>query len=276
MKLLLVAGLHRDAAKVLWLLEEAPKADVLVLGGDLLQIFSNIPAHEQISGVRRTLDVLAEQFPFVVCSSGNHDFFEGEGSRMSSASPAWMHKIEVPNLIGDGQTRQVGDGTDGKTGMIVSTIPWPVTSRELEIEGRKMSYHDFVKGLLRQGRQLRHETGLPWLLVAHEPPGGTPLAANYQAIEAEFTRQMLESVDPDFSYHGHLHEILEVAGGSWHHTVGISTCFNAGQTEPRRHPNCILLEIGGTTEWTATLFKEGIPSEKIKGQRSKNYRSLMI
>ena len=41
MRLLLTSDLHRDAKKLLWLLDEAPNHDALFVAGDLLDIFSN-------------------------------------------------------------------------------------------------------------------------------------------------------------------------------------------------------------------------------------------
>jgi Icc-related predicted phosphoesterase len=53
MKLLLTADLHRDARKLLWLLEEAPEHDALLVAGDLLDIFSNTGFADQKSGILR-------------------------------------------------------------------------------------------------------------------------------------------------------------------------------------------------------------------------------
>jgi len=53
MRLLLTNDLHRDGSKLLWLLEEAPTYDALLVAGDLLDIFSKTDFEDQKSGTLR-------------------------------------------------------------------------------------------------------------------------------------------------------------------------------------------------------------------------------
>jgi Icc-related predicted phosphoesterase len=75
----------------------------------------------------------------------------------------------------------------------------------------------------------------------HEPPIDTALAVNYLATEAAFTRRIIESAQPDFSLHGHIHEAPTRDGGSWREQLGATLCFNAGQSRIGELPNFILL-----------------------------------
>jgi predicted phosphodiesterase len=56
MRILLTSDLHRDGKKLLWLLDEAPAHDALLVAGDHLDIFSNTGLSEQKSCVLRWRD----------------------------------------------------------------------------------------------------------------------------------------------------------------------------------------------------------------------------
>ncbi|MEI6036284.1 MAG: metallophosphoesterase, partial [Verrucomicrobiae bacterium] len=78
MRLLLTSDLHRDGKKLLWLLDEAPEHDALLVAGDLLDIFSNSGFIEQKSGVLRCRNTFLKSRKSLAWCSGNHDFFNGD------------------------------------------------------------------------------------------------------------------------------------------------------------------------------------------------------
>jgi hypothetical protein len=213
MRILLTSDLHRDGKKLLWLLDEAPTHDALLVAGDHLDIFSNTGLSEQKSCVLRWRDgVLRAGKSFAWCS-GNHDFFHGEDTAMSAGSPLWMK--ETP-----GHSRCATDGESRLTGtargqIAITTIPWPVTGDTILIDGYRTNYLDFVKRLLHAGRKIKEKERVPWIILNHEPPGGTPLSATYVAPEADFARRIIEAAEPDFSLHGHVHQAPTAPGGSW-------------------------------------------------------------
>lgn len=255
MRLLLTSDLHRDGKKLLWLLDEAPEHDALLVAGDLLDIFSNTGFTDQKSGTLLWRHgVLNARKSFAWCS-GNHDFFNGEHTPMAAASPFWMcEQPSTKNCVTDGESRILE--TRGGC-LAISTIPWPVHGCDLVFNGYRTTYIDFVRGILKTGRKIKEEESIPWIVLCHEPPGGTPLSANYSAPEADFARRIIEASEPDFSLHGHVHEAPTSPGGSWIWQLGPTVCFNAGQSPPGEPLHHILLEWRGPSEWTATWSGSG-------------------
>lgn len=168
---------------------------------------------------------------------------------MSAASPEWMRKSACTgNYVTDGESRLL---TVGDERLAVTTLPWPVHGGDLVIDGYRTTYLDFIRNLLRAGRKLQVEEKVPWILLNHEPPGETPLAATYTAPEADFARRIVEAAKPDFSLHGHIHQAPTARGGSWIWQLEKTVCFNAGQSPPGALPHYIILEWRGAGNWTA-------------------------
>lgn len=264
MKLLLVSDLHRDGKKLLWLLEEAPAHDALVVAGDLLDIFSNTATRLQIEGTQRYRDAILEQDRWLVWCSGNHDFPAGEKTTMDQASPAWMREGDAPNFVRDGETRRIGAGDDS---MIVTTLPWPVKADDILVDGASVSYLEHIKALLHTGHSLREETRAPWMILHHEPPAETAISAGYDAAEAAFSRRIIAAAGPDFSVHGHIHEAYRHEAGGWFDRIGRTACFNAGQTPPGHLPNAILLETKSDGEVSTQWFIEGKANQPVHANR---------
>jgi hypothetical protein len=154
--------------------------------------------------------------------------------------------------VGDGETRILE--ADGER-IAITSLPWPVHGGDVFVNGRTISYHEFVRDLLREGKRLQSE--MPWIVLCHEPPGETPLAATYTAMEADFARRMIEASQPDFSLHGHIHQAPTTPGGLWIWQLGPTVCFNAGQSLPGEPLHHILLELRGRGDWTAVWHGGG-------------------
>lgn len=213
MRILLTSDLHRDGKKLLWLLDEAPEHDALLVAGDLLDIFSSADFTDQKAGALRWKDTFLKSGKSFAWCSGNHDFFNGDHTPMSAASPFWMR--ETPSsrsYVTDGESRLL-ETAEGN--LVVTTLPWPVHGGDLVVDGYRTIYLDSVKHLLRAGWKIKEEEGVPWIVLNHAPPGGTPLSATYEAPEADFARRMVEAAKPDFSLHGHIHQAPTAKGGSW-------------------------------------------------------------
>lgn len=262
MRLLLTSDLHRDGGKLLWLLEEAPECDALLVAGDLLDIFSSTGFEDQKSGTLRWRQAILNTGKSFAWCSGNHDFFQGKHTPVSAASPLWMK--ETPSsatCVTDGETRLLQVGRER---IAITTLPWPIQGGNLHIEGDHTTYFDFVKHLLSQGKKLQAEEGVPWIVLCHEPPGETPLSATYTAPEADFARRMIEAYEPDFSLHGHIHQAPEASSGSWTWQLGKTVCFNAGQSNSGEPVNFIVLEWHAGGDWTA--LRQGEPLPMMSGR----------
>jgi Icc-related predicted phosphoesterase len=254
-KLLLTSDLHKDGTKLLWLLEEAPPCDALLVAGDLLDIFSKTSFTEQTAGTLRWREaVIATGKSFAWCS-GNHDFFHDDKTAMSGASPLWMKQSpSSQTCVTDGETRILHTGAER---IAMTTIPWPVHGSKIIVDGKPASFLDFVKHLLREGKKLRAEERVPWLILCHEPPGGTPSSATSAVLAPDFATQAIKAAEPDFSLHGHFHNAPTAPGGAWIWRIGKTICFNAGQSSEGRPPQYILLEWHSAGDWTAHWHAEG-------------------
>ena len=262
MNIILTSDLHRDGAKLLWLLDEAPQHNALLVAGDLLDIFSNTVMSDQTSGALRWRDAYLKSGKSLAWCSGNHDFYHGDHTPTSEASPLWMREIPSSSTyLTDGESRLLDVGLEK---VAVTTLPWPVSDGEFVIGGTRINYLDFVRDLLRAGRKLQTEE-TPWIVLFHEPPEGTPVAATYSAMEADFTRRTIEAAKPDFSLHGHIHQAPTAKGGSWNAQLGPTVCFNAGQSLPGEPLHHILLEWRSRNDWTATWSGAG-QSLQIKSE----------
>jgi len=249
MRVLLTSDLHGDETKLRWLIESAPAHDALLVAGDLLDIFSNAGFVEQKSRIIRwKSSVLARDRALAWCS-GNHDFFHGDHTPRSAASPMWMRENPATKMfVPDGESRLIE--TPGER-MAVTSLPWPAGGDDLVVNGYRTTFMEFTAKLLRDGKKLQAEECVPWIVLCHEPPGDTPLAADYMAREADVARMMIEAAGPDFSLHGHIHHAPTSPGGLWIWQLGKTVCFNAGQSAAGEPPHFILLEWRARGDYTA-------------------------
>lgn len=226
----------------------------------MLDIFSNTAMAAQIEGAQRYRDAVLAGGRWLAWCSGNHDFHHGDDTPMDEASPEWMRAGNGPRFVRDGETRVIGAESDS---VVVSTLPWPVTGSTVFVSGTPVQYLDHLNALLHRGARFRAERSLPWIVLHHEPPIETAIAAEYDAREAAFSRQILSAAKPDFSLHGHIHDAPNQPSGSWIDRVGSTICFNAGQSLPGELPNAILLEIHSAQAWTAEWYVSGVFTEKL-------------
>ena len=94
MQCLFVADLHYSLPQFDWLLQSAPRYDVVVLAGDALDIGSNVDFRAQTLVVRKYLQRIAATTRLIVCS-GNHDL----DSRSESGEKVarWISEIRPLN-----------------------------------------------------------------------------------------------------------------------------------------------------------------------------------
>lgn len=102
------------------------------------------------------------------------------------------------------------------------------------------------------GRRLQQGESVPWIVLDHEPPGGTPLSATDEVPAADFARKLIEVAEPDFSLRGHVHQAATAGGGSWIWPFGKTVSFNTGQSGPGEALHYVLLEWRGRDDWTPT------------------------
>ncbi len=219
MRILAVADLHYSLPQFDWLLAIAPRYDLVVIAGDLMDATSFVTTSAQMVVILKYLQRLRETTTLIVCS-GNHDLDHrySTGERYAR----WVQHARGPQSHVDGDMVRIGD-------IGFSTFAW--------WDG------DIAKAAI--GRQLAREAKERperWIWIYHAPPANTPIAWSGQRYfgDNELAAWIVEH-KPDIVLCGHVHEAPFVDGGSWVSRVGDTWVFNAGR-EPGSIPAHLCIE----------------------------------
>lgn len=229
MRLLFVADLHYSLKQFDWLLAEAPKFDVVSIGGDLLDLSSQLDFGVQIAVVEKYLQKLQEKTLLLV-SSGNHD---GDGRNEADESVAlWLDEAKAERLIVDNGSVVVGD-------VLITVCPWwdgPLSRGRLE------------EFLVRESGKPRRR----WIWVHHAPSAGSPTSWTGKADAGdEYLRGWIERFQPDMVLCGHIHGSPFYERGSWVDQIGTTWVFNPGR-QLGSFPSHIRLDLEAqTAEWVS-------------------------
>ena len=229
MRLLFVADLHYSLKQFDWLLSEAGDFEVVVIGGDLLDLSSPLDADIQIAIVEKYLGLLSEKTILVV-SSGNHD---GDSRNAADESIAeWVQAARGERLHVDGDSFDIGDTR-------ITVCPWwdgdlsrAELESQLEIEATRSSG--------------------AWVWIYHAPPEGARTSwTGRKFIGDEALRGWIDRFQPEMVFSGHIHNSPFFDEGSWIDRIGRTWVFNPGrQLGPR--PSTIILDLKEmTAEWSS-------------------------
>ncbi len=229
MRLFFLADLHFSLKQFDWLLEHAGHYDVVVIGGDLLDLSSPLDLDVQIPVVEKYLGLIMQRSKLVI-SSGNHD---GDSRNSGDESVAqWMQDFRADGLYVDGDSFDL-------TGTRITVCPWwdgAVSRGELE-------------------SQLEREAALPhgrWIWIHHAPPEGANTSwTGRKFIGDEFLRKWIDRFQPDMVLSGHIHNAPFIEPGSWIDRVGRTWVFNAGR-QPGATPTSLTIDLDAmTAEWNS-------------------------
>jgi Icc-related predicted phosphoesterase len=227
MKLLFVADLHYTLKQFDWLLAEAPKFDAVSIGGDLLDLSSQLDFDVQIAVVEKYLHKLREKTLMLV-SSGNHD---GDSRNEADESVAlWLSEAKAERLVVDNESVLVGE-------VLITVCPWwdgPLSRGQLE------------EFLARESAKPRRR----WIWVHHAPSVRSPTSWTGKSDGGdEYLRAWIERFQPDLVLSGHIHGSPFYEKGSWVDQIGVTWVFNPGQ-QIGPYPTHIRLDLDGeTAEW---------------------------
>jgi Icc-related predicted phosphoesterase len=227
MKILAVADLHYALRQIDWVQDHMDDADILVLGGDLLDIVSTVDLEIQAVVMQKYLERFSAKKP-VLASSGNHDVINktAAGERFA----LWLKEMSRPNLCADLDTLEEED-------LIITVCPWwdgdnfkERTRLLLEQDAAKVTKH--------------------WFWVYHNPPDQTPVSWTGKKFAGDSALvEWIGHYQPDLVFSGHIHNAPFVGEGSWRTRMGKTWVFNPGkQIGPE--PAHILLDWDKqTAEW---------------------------
>ena len=228
MRILFVADLHYTLRQFDWLTANAENYDLVIIGGDLLDLCSALDFDVQIVVVEKYLQRIRQKTRLLV-SSGNHD---GDSRNAADESFAgWLLHSRAEGLFVDGDSAVVGDTR-------VTACPWwdgPASRAELE------------KLLEREASQ---NVGR-WLWSHHAPPDLSPVSwARKKNVGDPVVREWIERFSPDLVLCGHIHNApFYSPDGSWIDQIGKTWVLNPGrQIGPS--PAYIGLDLEAmTAEW---------------------------
>ena len=207
MRLLFVADLHYSLKQFDWLVANAARYDVVVIGGDLLDLAGALDLDVQIVVVEKYLRRICQQTRLLV-SSGNHD---GDVRNAAGESLArWLREAKEGQLLVDGDSLDVAS-------TLITICPWwdgDGTRAELE-------------SLLARDAAKR---GDRWIWIHHAPPDRSPVSwTGKQFAGDEYLVKWIHHYQPDIVLSGHIHNAPFYAKGSWIDRLGKTWVFNPGR-----------------------------------------------
>lgn len=207
MKVLVVADLHYSLPQFDWLLGEAPKFDLVIVAGDLLDVGSLVDFRAQTLVVHKYLQKVAASTRVLVCS-GNHDL--DSRTEAGEKIARWLNGMRRIEIASDGDGIIIGD-------FLFTICPWwdgPSVREKLEAH-------------LAADSQRRE--GLTWIWIHHAPPANAAISwSGRQSFGDKDLVDWISHYRPDIVFSGHVHQSPFVQNGSWVDVVGETWCFNAG------------------------------------------------
>jgi Icc-related predicted phosphoesterase len=207
MRYLFVSDLHYVLKQFDWVASVADRVDLLIIGGDLLDISATVDAGVQIIVLLEYLKRLQAKTQVIVCS-GNHDLDASNGHGEKFAR--WIHKATPLGVEVDGAHFDV----DGR---LFTICPWWDGPKSREQVGALLA---------RDAAKRKRE----WIWVYHSPPTNSPTSSvGKRHIGDEALAGWIAQYAPDQVFTGHIHQSPFVKDGSWVDQIGSTWVFNPGR-----------------------------------------------
>jgi Icc-related predicted phosphoesterase len=207
MKCLFVSDLHYALKQYDWISAVAENFDVIVVGGDHLDISGHVDGRAQIVVIMKYLRQLQTKTQLFVCS-GNHDLDRQNAAGEKVAG--WMKKVRRLGIQADGDSPTFRD-------TLFTICPWwdgPSTRREV--------YQQLARDASQQSKK--------WIWIYHSPPEGSPISTERgRNFGDEDLTNWIQEFNPTMVLCGHIHQAPFHNDGSWADQIGSTWVFNSGR-----------------------------------------------
>ncbi len=222
MRVLFVSDIHYSLKQFDWLCAASAGFDLLIIGGDLLDLAGHADVDTQTVVVRKYLQKLGASLPVAVCS-GNHDLDVPSGE--SERRAEWLSHLGLDRVSVDFQSLTSGDCRFS----ICSWWDGPQSQAEVA---------EFL------AQESRKERPRYWIWVYHSPPDGAKTSWNGKDCTGDaFLSDRIREHRPDIVLSGHFHNSPFRKGGQWFDRIGGTWVFNPGR-QPSSIPSTIVLDLG--------------------------------
>jgi len=242
-KLLLTADLHFHRPWYEWLLDHGPHYDMVAIAGDLMEQHYPGGMVPQLYYLHDWIQAMVKRKAVLAICSGNHDLpstaplvvprvgLPKEKMRLLedyAKQDHWLQALRRDRQVTVDQDHRIVRSAHGEA-MMVSCVAYRADGRFL----------------------VREQFPPPWLLLHHEPPAATKLAAP-KAGNAGLSA-FIRVTPPRYILSGHVH-FTEGAENAFYERVGGAHCFNCRQhstTGPRPDvPNVVILDtVSSQATW---------------------------
>lgn len=231
MRVLFVSDIHYSLKQLDWLCAAAKGFDLLVIGGDLLDLGGHADLDTQIVVIEKYLRRLGVAVPVAVCS-GNHDL--DSESEAGERKAEWLQHLDISRVSVDLQSHEAAGG-------LFSICSWwdgPAAKEEIAA---------FLSSEAQKNIR-------PWIWVYHAPPDGAKTSWNGKDYAGDtFLTDLIHQHAPDIVLSGHIHGSPFRAQGQWHDRVGKTWVFNPGR-QPSSTPAVIVLDLAaGEAIWDSEM-----------------------
>jgi len=220
MRILFVADIHYSLKQLDWVYNAAPGFDLVIIGGDLLDLAGHADLDTQIVVIAKYLERLGAKLPIAVCS-GNHDLdIQTENGERKAD---WLVHLDLRQVSVDHQSLLAADWR-------FSVCPWwdgPESQKEVA---------DFLAAEAKKD-------GRPWIWIYHAPPDGAKTGWNGKNYSGDaFLTALIHEHKPDMVLSGHIHGSPFRKEGRWIDRVGDTWVFNPGR-QPSAIPSTIVFDL---------------------------------
>ena len=226
-KFLFVADLHFALKQYDWIVANSKGCDLIVIGGDLLDLASALDIDTQIGVVEKYLHLLRRNAPVAVCS-GNHDGDSRNAGDESVAS--WLQEERGEGIYVDGDSFDLG-------GVRFTICPWwdgPISRAEVETQLEREAARKPAR----------------WAWIYHAPPTGSRTNwTGKKAIGDEYLHAWIERYQPEMVLGGHIHNAPFFPDGSWVDRIGRTWAFNPGRMIGAEPTSVCIDTDAMTAEW---------------------------